>query len=66
MTATLKKAIKHLLVRDLWIRTDSAQATVFYGSRYGGWAIGEGSVGSDSVVYSFGIGEDASFDLGLI
>ena len=66
MISTLKKAIKHLLGRDLWIRTDSSLATSFYGSRYGGWAVLEGSVNPESVVYSFGIGEDASFDLGLI
>jgi FkbM family methyltransferase len=66
MNPTLKKAIKHLLGRDLWIRTDIAKATRFYGSRYGGWALVKNTVGKDSVVYSFGIGEDASFDLSLI
>ncbi|MEP4809048.1 MAG: FkbM family methyltransferase [Luteolibacter sp.] len=64
--STVKKAIKHLLGRDLWIRSDDRIATRFYGSRYGGWSIVEGTVGKGSVVYSFGIGEDASFDLGLI
>lgn len=66
MISIIKKAIKHLLGRDLWIRTDTAVATQFYGSCYGGWAIVEGTVNDGSVVYSFGIGEDASFDLGLI
>lgn len=66
MKSTLKKAIKHLLGRDLWIRTDSSVETRFYGTRYGGWAVRRASVTSDSVVYSFGIGEDASFDLDLI
>ena len=66
MKSTLKKAIKHLLGRDLWIRTEASVATRFYGSHYGGWALKEGTIAKDSVVYSFGIGEDASFDLDLI
>lgn len=66
MKSTLKKAIKHLLGRDLWIRTATSVETLFYGTRYGGWAVRRDSVGNASVVYSFGIGEDASFDLDLI
>lgn len=66
MKSTIKKALKHLLGRDLWIRTDMSLPTRFYGSRYGGWSVVRDSVGPDSIVYSFGIGEDASFDLELI
>lgn len=58
--------MKHLLGRDLWIRTETSVATRFYGSHYGGWALQEGTIARNSVVYSFGIGEDASFDLELI
>lgn len=36
------------------------------GSEYGGWAINPTNLSKDSVVYSFGIGEDISFDLELI
>jgi FkbM family methyltransferase len=36
------------------------------GTEYGGYAIATQLVGADSIVYSFGIGEDASFDLALI
>ena len=37
-----------------------------FGSDYGGWDVATDGLNRDSVVYSFGIGEDASFDLGLI
>lgn len=36
------------------------------GSDYGGWSINPELISRDSVVYSFGIGEDISFDLALI
>lgn len=36
------------------------------GSDYGGWAIQAGSLHAGSVVYCFGIGEDVTFDVGLI
>lgn len=61
-----KLFIKHLLGRDLWIRRRRNPPTEFFGSRYGGWALDTRLLGAESVVYSFGIGEDASFDLALI
>jgi FkbM family methyltransferase len=36
------------------------------GTEYGGYALLKDSVKADSIVYSFGIGEDISFDLALI
>jgi len=42
------------------------QNTVYLGSEYGGWAICPDYLSPSSVVYSFGIGEDASFDLGIL
>ena len=36
------------------------------GSSYGGWSVAPHKITSDSVVYSFGVGEDISFDLGMI
>lgn len=35
---------------------------VFAGSRYGGWWYNEALVSQGSIVYSFGLGEDTSFD----
>jgi FkbM family methyltransferase len=39
---------------------------VSIGSSYGGWTIPAGALTEDSTVYLAGLGEDASFDLGLI
>ncbi len=36
------------------------------GSAYGGWKIITDRIGTSSIVYSFGVGEDASFDLSLV
>lgn len=37
-----------------------------HGSDYGGWVVAHESIKKDSVVYSFGIGTDISFDLAMI
>ena len=36
------------------------------GSDYGGWTIDPTRLGPDSIVYAVGVGEDVTFDLGLI
>jgi FkbM family methyltransferase len=66
MRSAIKKAIKHLIGKDLWLRSEVNTPTTFHGSNYGGWSVLKNSLKSDSIVYSFGIGEDASFDLSLI
>ena len=38
----------------------------FHGTEYGGWTICPSDISHDSIVYSFGIGEDVSFDNSLI
>jgi FkbM family methyltransferase len=40
--------------------------TAFHGSAYGGWTIWPDGLTPESIVYSFGVGKDASFDLALI
>ncbi len=62
----IKLAIKHLLGRDLYLRPSASVPLAYHGTRYEGWAVPEGHVSEDSVVYSFGIGENVSWDLGLI
>lgn len=54
------------LGRNLGLKCDVAVATEFHGSEYGGFAIKRDSLASHSVVLSFGVGEDVSFDLGII
>ena len=36
------------------------------GSNYGGWAVPEGYLSADSIVYSVGVGTDISFDLAVL
>jgi FkbM family methyltransferase len=62
----LKRAMRVTFAGDLAICVDQPSAVEFHGSRHAGWGILAGSVREDSIVYSFGIGEDASFDLSLI
>lgn len=42
------------------------EKTEFHGSSYGGWAILEDSLDQNSVVFSFGLGEDTSFDESIL
>ena len=62
----LKLLIKTILGKDLFLRPQLQVPLEHHGTTYGGWAIPAGIVSRESVVYSFGIGEDASWDLGLI
>ncbi len=39
---------------------------VMVGSDYGGWKVIPDLIHSESIVYSFGLGKDVSFDLGMI
>lgn len=38
----------------------------YYGTEYGGWCVCPDMINRDSIVYSFGVGEDISFDLQMI
>lgn len=40
--------------------------TAFHGTEYGGWTLCPDEISSTSIVYSFGVGEDTSFDLEVI
>jgi hypothetical protein len=62
----IKLLVKHLLGRDLLIRRRVHILLEHYGNRYGDWSVPANYVTPESIIYSFGIGEDASWDLGLI
>jgi FkbM family methyltransferase len=64
--ALIRRPLGRLLGRELRFRTDVTCPTLFLGSTYGGWSVYPGGLSRDSVVYSFGIGEDITFDLALI
>jgi len=51
---------------DLRIKPDLDCEKQRFGSEYGGWEVATGSLTPQTLVYSFGVGEDASFDTALI
>ena len=62
-----KRLIKSIIGRDVWSVPDIPVPGLRLGSIYGGWTICTGvGLGSDSIIYSVGVGEDISFDLSLI
>lgn len=64
--ARAKRFFKQILGKDMWIYPQVQLETVFLGSRYGGYAIQGDGLNRDSIVYSFGLGEDITFDLALM
>lgn len=52
--------------KDFFPRLDLHCRTRRFGSDYGGWEVAIEGVDHRSVIYSFGIGEDVTFDLALI
>ncbi|MCS7084742.1 MAG: FkbM family methyltransferase [Bacteroidia bacterium] len=64
--------IFHALRRRLFpdpltrLKTIHFEGVERFGTDYGGWSVCTPLIRRDSVVYSFGIGTDVSFDLGLI
>lgn len=66
---SLKSVLKKIggRVRDRWyLRRQLKLKTIYMGSEYGGWKIAAEYLPEDPIVYSFGVGEDASFDIDLI
>jgi FkbM family methyltransferase len=66
MFRKMKWLINYLLRRDFFIRVDKLCEIERFGSKYGGWVIAPKRINSESIIYSFGIGEDASFDVDMI
>lgn len=62
----VRHRLRSAIGRDFYIARQRKVPVEYHGSACGGWAIMKNSLSSDSVVYSVGIGEDASFDLSLI
>jgi FkbM family methyltransferase len=60
-----KRRLRCLTGEDILLRPEAEVATEYHGTDYGGWAIVRDSLCQESVIYSFGIGEDASFDLSV-
>jgi FkbM family methyltransferase len=62
----LRHAVHCAAGRDVRFPVETKVPMVRHGSEYGGWWICPNGISAGSVVYSFGIGTDISFDLSLI
>ncbi|MFT6908434.1 MAG: FkbM family methyltransferase [Oleiphilaceae bacterium] len=62
----LRRIIKIILKKEYFTFIDCKLANKNFGSDVGGWNIVVNDLDSDSIVLSFGLGEDISFDLELI
>lgn len=58
--------VQRVLGRDLPTVVDVACDTIHLGTEYGGQCVSPADLGPESVVYTFGLGDDISFDLELI
>lgn len=66
MLTVLKKKINHLLNRAFYLEPQIGVSTKFLGTDYGGWWVAPEYLNKNAIIYSFGIGQDISFDLELI
>jgi len=62
----LKVLFKAAAGKEFLVKSDLICAKERFGSDYGGWDVATTSIDRNSIVYSFGVGEDASFDTALI
>lgn len=62
----LRYIVRAALGKELPAKPDLICKKERFGSDYGGWDVVIEGLNSRSVVYSFGVGEDASFEMGLI
>jgi FkbM family methyltransferase len=62
----LKVLVKIFFGKEFLIKPDIICTKEKFGSDYGGWDVITKGINKSSIVYSFGIGEEASFDIALI
>lgn len=60
-----RRMVKAAIGRDVTHRAELTLPSETFGRGDGGWVVYTRALSSNSVVYSFGVGEDASFDLSL-
>ena len=65
-TSRLKRWIRVAAGRDLPLWPEVEVERLVLGSEYGAHCVGISELGPESVVYSFGVGEDVSMDVALI
>jgi len=62
----IKTFLKIILGKTSYLKTQINIKKKWIGNKYGGFYICPIEINSNSLIYSFGIGEDISFDIGLI
>lgn len=66
MLAALKRAWRRHQYRRYGLEVEIAVPVEEHGSGIGAWAVTPDGLSANSVVYSFGVGRDLSFDLSLV
>ena len=61
-----KRTVRALRGEDLWQRAQTGCEKIWLGNTGARWCVCPQDLSTSSVVYSFGVGEDISFDLALI
>jgi FkbM family methyltransferase len=62
----MKEFLKKIFLQSPWVRLDVNIDIESHGTSYGEWVLKKNSLTSTSIVFSFGVGEDISFDYSLI
>jgi FkbM family methyltransferase len=62
----VKRVVKSLIGKDFFPDIDYKCRYQTFGATYGNWTIAMEKINSGTIVYSFGVGENISFDLALI
>lgn len=62
----IKRIYRYLFKNPPKVKITYSTTSERHGTVYGGWNIMPNSLNSDSIIYSFGIGEDISFDISII
>lgn len=62
----IRRRVGVVVGKDFFIKAEIDVPQRRYGSVYGGWHVAADRVSADSVIYSFGVGDDVTFDLALI
>ena len=64
--AAVKRAFRHIRYRLLGVGVDVRLPLEVHGIDTGAWLLTPGELGPESIVYSFGIGRDITFELSLV
>jgi len=66
MLRRMRRRVHQSLGHDVRVPVQADCARLFLGTEYGGWCVSPEKLNAQSVVYSFGVGEDISWDLAMI